>query len=156
MDITRRVEFDAGHRIPAHNSKCRNLHGHRYVLEATISGPLITDSVSEEGMVKDFGDLKRVMMEEIHANWDHAFLAWEEDEVAQAAELADENLKYVWFSFVPTVENLAMVAFNLLAARIDRLWGGEPVLKSVRLYETPNCWADAVQADGVDENDDED
>ena len=38
MRITRRLEFDAGHRIPDHASQCRHLHGHRYALEITLSG----------------------------------------------------------------------------------------------------------------------
>ncbi|MHB8760606.1 MAG: 6-pyruvoyl trahydropterin synthase family protein, partial [Thiobacillus sp.] len=37
MLITRRLEFDAGHRIPNHGSQCRHLHGHRYALEITLS-----------------------------------------------------------------------------------------------------------------------
>ena len=36
MRITRRLEFDAGHRIPNHQSQCRHLHGHRYALEVTL------------------------------------------------------------------------------------------------------------------------
>ena len=36
--ITRRLEFDAGHRIPNHASQCRHLHGHRYAIEVTLSG----------------------------------------------------------------------------------------------------------------------
>jgi hypothetical protein len=41
MRITRRLEFDAGHRIPDHASQCRHLHGHRYALEITLSGDII-------------------------------------------------------------------------------------------------------------------
>ena len=41
MLITRRLEFDAGHRIPDHKSQCRHLHGHRYVIEITLSGQVI-------------------------------------------------------------------------------------------------------------------
>ncbi|RDS98986.1 6-carboxytetrahydropterin synthase QueD, partial [Burkholderia contaminans] len=41
MLITRKLEFDAGHRIPDHRSQCRNLHGHRYVLEVTLRGDLV-------------------------------------------------------------------------------------------------------------------
>ena len=44
MRITRRLEFDAGHRIPDHASQCRHLHGHRYALEVTLSGDIITTS----------------------------------------------------------------------------------------------------------------
>ena len=41
MLITRRLEFDAGHRIPHHASQCRHLHGHRYAIEITLSGEII-------------------------------------------------------------------------------------------------------------------
>ena len=33
--ITRKLEFDAGHRVMNHESKCATCHGHRYVLEVT-------------------------------------------------------------------------------------------------------------------------
>lgn len=29
FSCTRRLEFDAGHRVPLHESKCKNPHGHR-------------------------------------------------------------------------------------------------------------------------------
>ena len=41
MFITRRLEFDAGHRIPHHASQCRYMHGHRYAIEITLSGEVI-------------------------------------------------------------------------------------------------------------------
>jgi 6-pyruvoyltetrahydropterin/6-carboxytetrahydropterin synthase len=40
-EVTKIVEWDMGHRVPNHKSKCRNPHGHRYRLEVTIGGPLI-------------------------------------------------------------------------------------------------------------------
>ena len=41
VTITRRLEFDAGHRIPHHANQCRHLHGHRYALEITVVGALV-------------------------------------------------------------------------------------------------------------------
>ena len=41
ITITRKLEFDAGHRIPDHKSQCRNLHGHRYTIEITLVGEVI-------------------------------------------------------------------------------------------------------------------
>ena len=38
MEITTRMEFDSGHRIPNHKSVCKNLHGHRYAIEVTVKG----------------------------------------------------------------------------------------------------------------------
>ena len=37
---TRRIEFDAAHRVMEHESKCRHLHGHRYAIEATFAQPV--------------------------------------------------------------------------------------------------------------------
>ena len=62
MLITRKLEFDAGHRIPDHRSQCRNLHGHRYVLEVTLRGDLVdTEGAPDRGMVMDFADLKAIV-----------------------------------------------------------------------------------------------
>ena len=80
MQITRRLEFDAGHRIPNHNSQCKHLHGHRYALEITLSGDIITqEGVSEQGMVMDFSDVKRIAKEQVVDAWDHAFLVYRGD-----------------------------------------------------------------------------
>lgn len=74
MQITRRLEFDAGHRIPSHTSQCRHLHGHRYAIEITLSGEIITtDGLSEQGMVMDYTEVKRIAKEQLVDAWDHAF-----------------------------------------------------------------------------------
>ncbi|MBP7991718.1 MAG: 6-carboxytetrahydropterin synthase, partial [Rhodocyclaceae bacterium] len=61
MRITRRLEFDAGHRIPDHRSQCRHLHGNRYALEITPSGEVIERNEEQANdMVIDFGDIKTI------------------------------------------------------------------------------------------------
>ena len=66
MRITRRLEFDAGHRIPHHESQCRHLHGHRYAIEVTVSGDVIVDDRDpEQGMVADFGEIKALVEESV-------------------------------------------------------------------------------------------
>ena len=80
MQITRRLEFDAGHRIPNHSSQCKHLHGHRYALEITLSGDIVTqEGVSEQGMVMDFSDVKRIAKQQVVDVWDHAFLVYRGD-----------------------------------------------------------------------------
>ncbi len=39
--ISRRIEWDMGHRIPDHQSLCKHPHGHRYVAEVTVEGLVI-------------------------------------------------------------------------------------------------------------------
>jgi 6-pyruvoyltetrahydropterin/6-carboxytetrahydropterin synthase len=142
VEITRKIEFDAGHRIPDHKSKCRNAHGHRYTLECTVEGPIMsTQGASDHGMVVDFGDLKAVMMAKVGEPWDHAFLVARTDhQMIEALRALGHTHKTVLLENVPTVENLVVVARRLIeSALID----SKLTLKRVRLYETPNCWADA-------------
>lgn len=144
MLITRRLEFDSGHRIPNHRSQCRHLHGHRYAIEITISGKIIeTEGASDQGMVMDYSDVKDIAKRELVDLWDHAFLAYKNDR-----ELLDflgsiPGHKTVVLDKPPTAENLALAAFSIL----DAAYASRGLnLERVRLFETPNNWADAVKS----------
>lgn len=141
--ITRRLEFDAGHRIPDHKSLCRHVHGHRYVLELTLVGRLDqTPGSPERGMVMDFGDVKRIAWEHLVGHWDHAFLAWRDDPVAKAITAALPDHRTVLLDEIPTAENLARIAFTTLVPHFHACYGRDLRLARVRIFETPNCWAD--------------
>jgi 6-pyruvoyltetrahydropterin/6-carboxytetrahydropterin synthase len=146
MLITRRLEFDAGHRIPHHASQCRYLHGHRYAIEITLSGALIrTDGAAQEGMVMDFSEVKAIANSVLVKHWDHAFLVYQGDRavVDFLATLPDH--KTIILPVVPTAENLAAEAFRILDAAYLDTYGNQLRLQQVRLHETPNNWADAVR-----------
>ncbi|MGI4862242.1 MAG: 6-carboxytetrahydropterin synthase QueD [Janthinobacterium lividum] len=144
MRITRRLEFDAGHRIPDHRSQCRNLHGHRYVLELTLQGATVDEAGSpERGMVMDFADIKALANTHLVDLWDHAFLVYEGDAAVVDFLATLPGHKTVVIDRIPTVENLVALAFEMLAPVYDGRYGRDLRLVRVRLYETPNCWADA-------------
>jgi 6-pyruvoyltetrahydropterin/6-carboxytetrahydropterin synthase len=146
MRITRRLEFDAGHRIPNHASQCRHLHGHRYAIEVTLSGPVVaTAGAADEGMVIDFSAVKAIAQQHVAAPWDHAFLAWRQDKAVITFLDGIPDHKTVLFDAPPTAEHLAQTAFALLDTAYSREYGGKLRLERVRLYETPNCWADALR-----------
>jgi 6-pyruvoyltetrahydropterin/6-carboxytetrahydropterin synthase len=143
MQITRRLEFDAGHRIPNHNSQCKHLHGHRYTIEITLSGDVITkEGVSEQGMVMDFSDVKRIAKDRVVDMWDHAFLVYRGDKAVLDFLNTLPGHKTVVLEVTPTAENLAKVAFDLLVSAYRDTYGNHLQLERVRLYETPNNWAD--------------
>jgi 6-pyruvoyltetrahydropterin/6-carboxytetrahydropterin synthase len=145
MQITTRLEFDAGHRIPDHKSQCRNLHGHRYALEITLSGDIINQNkMSENGMVMDFSDVKAIARESVVNVWDHAFLVFKEDKAVLDFLNTLPNHKTVIFPSVPTAENMASEAFRILKNQYKDTYGNHLKLERVRLYETPNSWADAL------------
>lgn len=147
MRITRRLEFDAGHRIPNHASQCRHLHGHRYAIEITLCGEILrTAGDPEEGMVMDFSEVKRIANRVVVEPWDHAFLACQGDHAVVEFLATLPGHKTVVLPWVPTVENLAAEAFRLLDAAYRGSYGRQLRLERVRLYETPNHWADVVRA----------
>lgn len=146
MFITRRLEFDAGHRIPDHKSQCRHLHGHRYTLEITLSGKVIDKSGdAANGMVMDFSQVKDLAKQHLVDAWDHAFLAFAGDKAIVDFLTSLPDHKTVILDRVPTAENLAQIAFECLDAVYRDTYGNQLQLHQVRLYETPNCWADALR-----------
>lgn len=146
MKITRRLEFDAGHRIPHHASQCRNLHGHRYVIEVTLTGETVgNEGAADEGMVLDFSHIKTLVNQQIVDRWDHAFLVYQADTPVREFLQSLPGHKTVVIPIVPTAENLARIAFDELAPLFAERYQGRLKLSRVRLYETPNCWADAEQ-----------
>jgi 6-pyruvoyltetrahydropterin/6-carboxytetrahydropterin synthase len=148
MRITRRLEFDAGHRIAAHGSQCRHLHGHRYALEVTLVGePVTTSGAPDEAMLMDFSEVKAIAQRVIVDVWDHAFIVHRADAavIAFLATLPDHRTVVV--DAPPTAEHLADHAFRALAPAFEGHFGRVLRLERVRLYETPNCWADATADD---------
>ena len=146
MLITRRLEFDAGHRIPNHKSQCMHLHGHRYAIEITLSGDVITnEGQSEQGMVMDFSDVKRIAREKLVDEWDHAFLVYRGDKLLTEFLATIPGHRTVMLDVVPTAENLAQVAFDILKPAYKDIYGNHLRLERIRIYETPNNWADCVR-----------
>ena len=140
ITCTRRLEWDAMHRIPRHESKCRAFHGHRYAAELTCAVPAL-DAL---GRVIDFGVVKERVGGWIDTHWDHTALLMEGD--PEAPPIAEANARLgrpvYWLSQPPTAEiivaELARVAQELLADT------GVTVVR-VRLWETPNGTAEWTQ-----------
>ncbi len=136
MIITKRLEFDAGHRLVGHESKCANLHGHRYAAEVSIKllGDADLDAV---GRVVDFSVVKAVFGKWIDDILDHAFIVNEADPLLEVIKASG---KHVVVGCEPTAENLATWMLNVAAQLLDddRI----RVIK-LRLWETPTSSATA-------------
>jgi len=145
--ITRKLEFDAGHRIHGHESKCANIHGHRYVVELTVSAQL-----DQIGRVIDFSVLKSVCGKWIDDNLDHGMILYRDDPLVSFWELGFyndkgiDNQKYFLMDDNPTAENIAKLLYEkfqemLCSYHID--------VVNVLIRETPNCWAmyDGLKSD---------
>ena len=164
---SREIGIDAGHRIPTHGSKCKNVHGHRYTIEAHCATEKVHTEGEQSGMGIDFGFLKEEMMSQIDFYCDHGFIMWLEDELlttflgslGRAIEVrnhVDRGGNFMPFligegdtvvgklyvvPFIPTAENLAKHWFELLTPRIKFRSEGKASLWRVVVHETPNCSA---------------
>lgn len=136
FEITREIGIDAAHRVPDHQSKCHNIHGHRYRIEATVKGPLVGQG-QETGMVMDFGFIKDEMMKAIDEPADHAMILYTNDPLADKIKVVCGKLLEV--DFVPTAENLAAYWYKQLRDIIHQRTQGSAWLKCITVHETPNC-----------------
>ncbi len=133
ITCSRRLEFDAGHRLLNHESRCRNLHGHRYsaVIEATA------EELDEVGRVVDFSVIKTGVGAWIDEHWDHGVILEKDDlEVIECCERIDSKCYVV--PFPPTAEHLALYLFERASGL---LFDHGVRVVSVTLWETPNCHA---------------
>ena len=133
--ITRHFRFDAGHRVLLHESKCRHLHGHDYHVELTVSAPEL-DSL---GRVIDFSVLKQIVGTWIDDNWDHNLLLNKDDPFCSMITLVNNGRRPYLFIGNPTAENIAKELFHRSQVLLVET---EITVVNVRIYETPNCWAD--------------
>jgi 6-pyruvoyltetrahydropterin/6-carboxytetrahydropterin synthase len=128
--LTKRIEFAAAHRYhragwdAATNRQvfgaCNNEpgHGHNYMLEVTVAGPVDRHT----GMVVNLFDLK-VVLQDVLEEFDHKHL----------------NLDTPYFAeVIPTTENIAVVLWDKLAGRSAEIGR----LERIRLYEEDDLWAE--------------
>jgi 6-pyruvoyltetrahydropterin/6-carboxytetrahydropterin synthase len=141
VTVTREIQCDIGHRIPFHKARCFHVHGHRYRIIATVEGTIQEHpGQSDDGMVADFGDLKEILLTEVHDPLDHSFLIWKDDQPLRAF-LEEQGYRLVVMDTVPTAENLARWCFDRVRAACVCRFGTILHLRSITVWETPNCSA---------------
>lgn len=136
ITCTRKIAFDAAHRLIDHESKCRFVHGHRYVAEVTFSSKEL-DTI---GRVVDFGLIKERLGSWIDKHWDHTLVLNQADiELGNSISAATgQTIHYIPCN--PTAENMADYLFNEVCPALFA--DTDIVCQHVRLHETPNCYAD--------------
>ncbi|MFT5703671.1 MAG: 6-pyruvoyltetrahydropterin/6-carboxytetrahydropterin synthase [Rickettsiales bacterium] len=135
ITCTRRIEFDAAHRVMKHSSKCRMLHGHRYAIEATF----YADELDDLGMVIDFGIIKEILGNWIDENWDHNTIlnCKDKDLGDQITKTTQQKIYYL--NCNPTAEEMASYLFNQICPKI--FTDHKISCSEIKIFETPNCYA---------------
>jgi 6-pyruvoyltetrahydropterin/6-carboxytetrahydropterin synthase len=148
-------DFSAGHRVAGHENKCAFLHGHNYRVHFHCEAQAL-DSV---GRVIDFSVIKARLCNWLEENWDHKFLAWENDLVLTGMVSLAQRLpegehrgepwavvkelfagSIVWTPFNPTAENMAQYLVEKIAP--VQLEGTGVTLVKCVVEETRKCSAE--------------
>ena len=139
IKITKQFSFEMAHALRNYDGLCRNIHGHSYKMDITLAGqPLRDENSPKNGMVMDFGDLKRLVNEEIISLFDHALVLNAKTD-AQLIDVLKQNYeKIVTVDFQPTTENL----LEFIAAKIQSRLPETVTLTCVRLRETDTSYAE--------------
>lgn len=154
--IEREIEFDSGHRVPDHASKCRSPHGHRYKVVAKVGSRTLESEGSSTGMVIDFGVVSQLLTEKIHDVLDHGWILYEGDAELRHAFQCDElpevdghviynpmGWKIIPFPYTPTAENIAKWVYEEIVFEVDNMSKPHHIvwLEGVTVYETPKSAA---------------
>lgn len=141
ISVTRTFSFDAAHRVLGHKGKCRHLHGHRYVTEVTVRD--VEDRLDNLGMVIDFSVLKTVVGNWIDQFWDHNIILNVLDPLLGAKGRTSEDIFGQKDPYImegnPTAENMAVELYQKVKGSLANY---SLDIIQIRIYETPNCYAD--------------
>ena len=132
--LTTHASFDSAHFLSGYEGKCRNLHGHRWKLEVTVSSEELAQEGQIRGMIVDFGELKKDV-KDLADEFDHCLIIERGTLKEKTMEALEEaEFRIIQVEFRPTAENFARYFYE----RIKAL-GYQVSL--VKVYETPNNMA---------------
>lgn len=109
--LTKRFRFEAAHHLPAHDGKCRRVHGHSWVGEVEVRGAALQTDGPKIDMLLDYGDIGRALDALVEHVLDH------------------HDLNVTTGLTHPTSEALAVFVFDQLAPTL-------PGLLAVTIEET--------------------
>ncbi len=132
MKIAKEFKWEMGHRLPFHEGKCRNLHGHSYRCMIELTG-----QPDKNGMLLDYYELKKIV-DPIIDKMDHSFMVFEKDlELIEILDKLGSNKLVV--NFESTAENICVYLLNEI--RKSSLPSNVESVK-VRVLETDNTYAE--------------
>lgn len=143
--ITKQFSFETGHALYGYDGKCKNVHGHSYKLSVTVIGTPITDHSNVKfGMVIDFGDLKKIVKEEIVDLFDHATVFNQNTpHIELANELKKRGHHVILVNYQPTSENMVIDFAEKIKNRLPK----SIELHSLKLQETESSFAEWYATD---------
>ncbi len=144
--VTKEFNFEIAHALWNYDGPCANIHGHSYRMFVTVIGEPISNSENpKNGMVIDFGDLKKIIKQEIITPLDHAIIL---NKKAQESlkSLNNQMFKKQYFvDYQPTCENMVIDFVKKIQDKIPE----HLKLHSLKLHETATSFAEWYAEDNL-------
>lgn len=145
--ISRKGNFDSGHRVMNEAMKCFNIHGHTYLYELTFS----FENMEEIGYAIDFKEIKRVFCQWIDDILDHGMILNPHDKLL--IQTTKDYKTKLWLMSLngegeycnPSVENISKEIFLAMDILSETLYSNVLTglkIHKIKIYETPNCWTE--------------
>ncbi len=142
--VTKRFHFEMAHALLNYDGLCRNIHGHTYNMEVTLLGePRNEAGHPRDGMVMDFGRLKKIVKTKIVSLFDHALVVHAATPGKDIEALQKTTERLIILDFQPTSENMLPYFAQLLQPELP----SNVSLFSIRLYETATSYAEWFASD---------
>lgn len=138
--VTKIFSFETAHLLYNYDGKCKNMHGHSYKLFVSVKGIPINDLENRKnGMVIDFGDLKKIVETEVTGLWDHAVLLNSLSPHLELGKILEkQGHRVIYCNFQPTCENMLYE----IAKKIKDQLPKNTMLSYLKLYETENSYSE--------------
>lgn len=143
--LTKSFTFETAHALYGYDGKCKNIHGHSYKLYVTVIGSPIEDAANVKfGMVIDFGDLKKIVNEEVIDLFDHAILLNKNTPHLELGnDLIAKGHQVIMVDYQPSCEKMIVDIAEKIKGRLPNNVG----LHSLKLRETETSFAEWYASD---------
>ncbi len=142
--VTKLFDFEMAHALHNYDGLCKNIHGHSYKLEVTLIGEPINDIKNpKNGMVIDFGDLKKTVNRFIVHRFDHSVVLSENTPQEDARRIQSLFDRIEIVDYQPTCENLLFHFVEILKKHLPP----NARLFNMKLHETATSFAEWYESD---------
>lgn len=142
--LTKIFTFEMAHALLNYEGKCKNIHGHSYKLEVTVIGiPMNQSGHASDGLLIDFGDLKKIVNKAVIDEFDHT-LVMKKDYNQELVDMLSQNFeRMIYVDYQPTCENLITDFANRIKGSLPK----EASLHHLILHETATSYCEWYAAD---------
>lgn len=109
FELKKEFRFEAAHKLPHHDGKCRRLHGHSWKMRVVVQGEHLYQVGPKTGMVVDYSEISSKVKYLVEEKLDHHYL----NESTGLPNPTSEELA-VWI-----FDQLKLSIYGLVAVEID-------------------------------------